>query len=413
MERTIYSAPFVWCKKSKLLNDAFIITAGSNIIDVKTSLQTNERSNYKIISFPDAIILPGLINAHTHLNLSVMRGNFKPTRDITRWFSQLVAFRQSMSADDFNSSYEIGMKESIQKGITTIADITDMGTAYSITKKYGLRAVLFYEILGMKEDFYLPRLNEKIQILEIFPEDELIKPGFSPHSPYTVSLKLFQLSKEVASKYNLQMHIHLSETTDEVKFTKSGKGRIFNYLKETDFINSDYVPPGISPTKYLNKIGMFDKPLVLSHCNYLDEEDMEIIKASSSSVIFCPRSHSFFKHNNHPFKKMLSLGINVALGTDSLASNSTLSILDELKFLMKHHSDINIEELLEMATINGAKALELKNKIGTIEPNKCADLTAINISNKSANPLRAIFNKDSKVIATIVNGKILHLDRGL
>ena len=411
MERIIFSAPFVWCCKNKFLKDAFVIVEKNTIVDVRTSLNPDEKSNLKIISFPNTIILPGFVNAHTHLNLSILKGKIKPTRNITKWFKKLILLRQSMSTYDFNSSYEIGVKESIQDGTTTVADITDMGTAYSIMKKYGLRAVLFYEILGMKEDFYLPRLSEKIQILEGFPEDELIKPGLSPHSPYTVSPELFHLCKEIASKYNLNLHIHLSETVDEVKFTKFGKGRIFNFLKETDFINSDYVPPRISPTKYLREIGMFDKPLVLAHCNYLDEEDMEIIKASGSSVVFCPSSHSFFKHKNHPFKKLISLGINVALGTDSLSSNSTLSILDELKFLMKHYPDIDIEELLEMATINGAKALELENKIGTIEPNKCADLIAINIGNKSTNPLRAIFNKDSKVIATIVNGKILHSDK--
>jgi len=408
MEKIIYSAPFVWCKKHTLLRNAFIFVDGKTVIDIKTSLQPDEKNNHKIINFRDAIILPGLINAHTHLNLSIMKGKFRPTHYITRWFKRLVSLRQLISPEEFNRSYEMGIKESLKSGTTTIADITDMGTAYFIVKEYGLRAILFYEILGMKEDFYLPRLNEKIAILNNFFQDDLIKPGFSPHSPYSVSPNLFKLSKEIAEKYNLKLHIHLSETKDEIDFIKYGKGKMYRFNKRIGFIDSDYVPPRVSPTKYLKEIGMFDRPLLLAHCNYLDEEDIEIIRASGSSVAFCPRSHSFFKHKNHPFKKLMSLGVNVALGTDSLASNNTLSILDELKFLMKNHSDVDIELLLEMATINGAKALGLEERIGTIEQNKCADFTVIKIGNNFFNPLSAICNKNSQAIATIVNGKILY-----
>ncbi len=410
MERIIYSAPFLWCKKNVLLKDSFIITEKNKIVDIRNSLSTDEKNDSKVINFRDAIILPGFINTHTHLNLSILKGKLRSTKYISRWFKKIILRTALMSTEKLNRSYEMGVKESIASGTTTIADITDLETAYSIMKKYGDRAILFYEVRGMKEDRYLPEIKKKKKILEKFPEDKLVKPGLSPHSPYSASQKLFDLSREIADKYNLKLHIHLSETKEEIEYIKFRKGKLYRLQQFFRFNDPNFAPQGVSPTKYLRRIGVFDRPLLLAHCNYLNDEDMEIIKASKSSVAFCPRSHSFFKHKSHPFKRLLSLGVNVALGTDSLASNCSLSILDELEFLKKQHPKVDNEVFLEMATINGAKALEQDDKIGTIEPNKCADFTVVRINNNVDDPLSEIFQDSSNVIATVVNNKILYSD---
>ena len=142
----------------------------------------------------------------------------------------------------------------------------------------------------------------------------------------------------------------------------------------------NWTPPGLDPVSYLEQSGVLESPVLLIHCNYLDGDSMRKILSSRSSVVYCPRSHNFFGHTNHPVRELLDLGVNVALGTDSLASNDSLSVLDEMRFLFQSRKDLKAEEIFRMATLNGAAALGFGSTLGRLRRGHWADLTVLRLA---------------------------------
>ncbi len=184
-------------------------------------------------------------------------------------------------------------------------------------------------------------------------------------------------------------------------------------LKDRDMLDN-WSHPGLRPVAYLHNMGILKDNWLLVHCNYITEEEMEDIRISGSSVVFCPRSHKFLGHQNHPFRKFMECGINVALGTDSLASNESLSILDEMKFLYENHKDVRPQDILYMGTAAGAVALRMENKVGKLEPGFEADITAIKLpEEKASNVYDGLLSKDSECIFTVVSGSVCYDKYGL
>jgi cytosine/adenosine deaminase-related metal-dependent hydrolase len=204
--------------------------------------------------------------------------------------------------------------------------------------------------------------------------------------------------------------IHIAETLCEIEFLQKGTGKIRNFREEFG-MPPQWVPPGMSPVRYLNHLGLFERPATLIHGNYVPEEDFDIIALSDSSIVFCPRSHRYFGHKEHPFLKMLENGINVALGTDSLISSPTLSVLDEMKFIRKEYPNLKSNIILKMATINGLKALSLPEDIGPFAPGCQADFVGVTVPENETNeldsPLSMIISEESEVIFSMAAGKIL------
>ena len=167
--------------------------------------------------------------------------------------------------------------------------------------------------------------------------------------------------------------------------------------------------PGLSPINYLNKIGFLNNECILIHCNYLTEDEIGTIEKSKSNVVFCPRSHEFFRHKEHPFSLLKDRGINIALGTDSLASNDTLSILDEMKFIRSSYPEIEPNYIFRMGTIAGAVALQMDDHIGQLHPGYYADVAVIDFqSTDISNIYDGIFSQDSECVLTIVAGEICY-----
>jgi len=184
----------------------------------------------------------------------------------------------------------------------------------------------------------------------------------------------------------------------------SGTGEFRNFLEQLGISVENWQPPRTTPVKYMHNLGVLGSSPLLAHCNYLEESDIPLLK--NSSVVFCPRSHNYFYHRNHPFEKLLKAHVNVALGTDSLASNDSLSMLDEIKFLHKTHKYISPVTLLEMATLNGAKALKLKAQIGALQRGWQADIIVLKIPTGADKVVERIFAEESENIFTMVAGKI-------
>ncbi|HHT9130470.1 MAG TPA: amidohydrolase family protein, partial [Candidatus Brocadiaceae bacterium] len=332
----------------------------------------------KIIDLGNAVILPGLINTHTHLDLTNLHRRIKPTNNFTHWIFQLLAARTRWKDEKYISSIEKGIKLSVEAGTTTIADIANTSHSFSALKKSPLRKIVYKEIIDL-DPSHAKDVMEKIQWeLSTITTDDLFRIGLSPHAPYSVSRELYRAVSQLARETNMPVCTHIAETEDEIEFLEKGTGNFPILLRQIRAMNNNWQPPGLSPIKYLNETGLLGNHPLLIHCNYITDDEITLIKSSGASVAFCPRSHHFFSHTNHPVQRLLDAGISVGLGTDSLASNDTLSILDEMKFLF-HHYPILPKALLFMATLNGAKSLGLELQVGRIKEGFEADLCGIRL----------------------------------
>ena len=177
---------------------------------------------------------------------------------------------------------------------------------------------------------------------------------------------------------------------------------------------NDWKPPGLKPVNYMKNIGFLENGCILVHCNYLKGEEVDNIEKSNSTIVFCPRSHKYFRHKDHPFYKLGNRDINIALGTDSLASNDSLSILDEMKYIYTQHKTAKPQDILYMGTIAGAIALRLNNKIGKLEEGYDADIAVIDFKNKMVtNIYDGLFSQDSECVLTVVSGTVCYDKHGV
>jgi cytosine/adenosine deaminase-related metal-dependent hydrolase len=235
----------------------------------------------------------------------------------------------------------------------------------------------------------------------------LARHGIAPHAPYSTSREIYQWSIRIATGLRLPLSTHAAETREEAEFLRTGQGEFREYLLRLGVSLDGWHPPGTGPIRYLADLGFLKACTQLVHCNYPLDNDIELLMGTN--VVFCPRSQAYLGHTEHPYRKLLERGITVALGTDSLASNYSLSVLDEMKFV--HSQDARPDLLLEMATIAGAKAMGMADTVGTLEPGKFADFCTI-CPPRGATRFEDIFSPDSTVRATAVGGTIVWRNHG-
>jgi cytosine/adenosine deaminase-related metal-dependent hydrolase len=200
---------------------------------------------------------------------------------------------------------------------------------------------------------------------------------------------------------------HLHETLDEIAFTERGEGTLHAWLAPLGFLPRDWRPAGLRPIPMLAAAGFFAGPVLVGHGNYLDDADIAILARSGSSVAFCPRSHAFFKHTGHPWRRLLAAGVNVCLGTDSLASCPSLSVLDEARFIMAHEPDADPRTLLAMATRNGARSLNLESEVGDLREGLAAAACIVGPLPPTGDPLSAIMAGEGTIVGRVGGGDSL------
>lgn len=362
----------------------------------------------KIIDLGNAILLPGLINLHTHLDLTNLHNRIKPTHNFTHWVFQLIGARMRWKEENYIDSIVKGVGYCVEAGTTTVADIAHTKHSFSVLKKSPLRKIVYQEVIDLNPDHAEEIIKKTLTELSLVTRDNLFHTGISPHAPYSVSQELYQALAEIAQSKKISLCTHIAETRDEIEFLTKGTGNFPVFLRQIRAIPDSWQPPGLTPIHYLNKTGILKAKPVLIHCNYVTDEEISLINSCGASVAFCPRSHNFFGHANHPIKKLLRAEVNVGLGTDSLASNDTLSIVDEMKFLYSHY-ELPLKTILSMATINGAKALGLESKIGQIKENFEADLCGIGIQDcPSEGVYHKLMDTASRNIFTMIAGNICH-----
>ncbi len=409
MTKVIHRAKFILAEPDLLLQNAAIHISGSGHIS-HIGIWQNSIPNpeAEVVDWGSAVIMPGLVNAHTHLELTSFCDQLTQFDSFTDWILQLIQQRRTWTHEQFLSSAKEGARLSLASGTTLAGDISSSGMGWQAAKDVILRRVVFEEVIALSKEQTNQVVSQLKLSLKLSDPNPLLTHGISPHAPYSVSPNLYRQTAELARSQGMLLATHVAETKAELQFLQAGTGEFKDFLTRMGVLTPGWEPPKIHPISYLDSLEVLGRFCLLVHCNYLDQNALRKILGSQSTVVYCPRSHEFFGHEDHPVRELLDLGINVALGTDSLASNTSLSVLDEMRFLFRKRKDLKPEEIFRTATINGAIALNCDNTLGLLRNGYSADMTVLELPpNLDYRQLiTKVLEGAGECIATIVQGQI-------
>lgn len=366
-----------------------------------------------------AAILPGLVNCHSHLEITAMRGQLDDSEhDFRTWLLKLNDIRSKMSEQEILASALCGASEGAAAGVTCFGDVGRFGKAgMEALKTAGLRGIVFQETEFSPDNSTAQ--NDLAALLQRFEKlqgssTSLVEAGISPHSPYTVSRKLMEGIAEFTSRNKTKLAVHAAESDDECRLLVDGSGFFREIYRK---FNIDWEVPRCTPIEFLAATGILETKPLLIHCVAANERDIELIAESGSRIAHCPKSNAKLGHGLAPLEKFLNTSIAVGLGSDSVASNNVCDILEESRFAAlaaRSHPErkrfMSADEMLRLATIGGARALGLGDRIGTLEAGKDADITAVSLDNIAQQPVNDInaalvFSSNARdVCLTIVAG---------
>jgi aminodeoxyfutalosine deaminase len=325
----------------------------------------------------DVAVLPGLVNAHTHLDLTGLRWAVPHAGSFTDWLRAVIRHRRGRGPAAIDADVRAGLAECVRAGTTLLGDISADGASWDVLATSGIRAVVFRELLGLPRDRADAALAAARRWLDEHPATPTCRPGLSPHAPYSVRADLFGRAAILAGPHNAALAIHLAETADELELLGHRRGPFVAFLKELGV----WDPEGLaeSPAEVVQAVSWGERiPRLFIHGNYLRPDDPV---PPGATVVYCPRTHAFFGHPPHPFRELLARGVRVALGTDSLASNPDLDLLAEARFLRRLDPELPGALLLRLATLAGAEALGWAGETGSLEAGKSADLAVVPLTN--------------------------------
>jgi cytosine/adenosine deaminase-related metal-dependent hydrolase len=316
-------------------------------------------------------LLPGLVNAHTHLDLTGLRGKCPPSPDFIDWLRAVVRHRRAQTPEQVQADVRAGLAELLRFGTTLVGDIAAGGASWEALAGAALRAVVYYELVGLPDDRLFPGLRAAWSWLRTHPGSGTCRPAWSPHAPYSVSRTLLAATRNQSRSSSLPLAIHLAETLEEKQLLETRSGPFVPLLQELDVWAPSQLAGDWDDALRLTAGG---SPVSYVHANYLP---VGVALPPSSTIVFCPRTHAAFSHPPHRFPDLLERGIRVALGTDSLASNPDLDVLAETRFAHERYSQVSGEALLRMATLSGAEALGWDHDTGSLAAGKSADMVVL------------------------------------
>jgi cytosine/adenosine deaminase-related metal-dependent hydrolase len=400
--------------------------AGS-IVDVGKFDELKRRNTGEIVDLAEQALLPGLINAHCHFDYTCLRGKIPPQRTFADWIRAINAEKARLSPKDYLSSINEGFAEAKRFGTTTVANLTAFPDL--IPQIHApIRTWWFAELIDVRASKHANEIVDlAIESLRQARSEPVLSVaeggapwGLAPHALFTASENLYERCEEIARHENVLLTTHLAESREEMEMFRDASGPLYEFMKRIgrpmdDCGNEtplerflDLIDRGGSPNRpQAIEVNRPYLPWIVAHLNELAESDFELLEKSNVKfpVVHCPRSHEYFKHNQFPFKRLHSLGFNISLGTDSLASNENLSLFEEMRAFQRSEPGISPDEILKMATVNPAMALHREKMIGRIRPGFWADLIAIPCG-QGDDLFGEIVGFEGQVDSVMVNGKL-------
>jgi len=384
-----------------LIKNGRILTTGP-----AESLQRSFSRN-KVVDLHEAIVMPGLVNVHTHLEIPSLHEKIA-AGTYSSWVLNLLKIKRSLSQRDYRTAATENIRSLLESGTTTIGEISTHRTSPKLLAESGLRAHVFQEIISMDPAKGTPSPASLLQ-----RDRSLIRFVLSPHSPHTVSEQALGVIRDLQERKHFRLSMHAAETKAEGRLLRREKGDLDRLYSAAGW-RREWSPEAPSSIALLGRIGILGPSLLLVHAVDVSDKDIAMIKRSDTAVSHCPRSNHSLHVGTMPLKKMLDAGIPVGLGTDSLASVPTLNLWDEMRFAYNLHrkNGISPQDILYLATMGGAKALGMEKEIGSLESGKKADIIAVPLPRKNTGDIRSdLLRETESSIMTMVNGKILHMDK--
>ena len=390
------------------IEDGAVLLSKNRVIAAGAWNELSSHASGTVTDLGAAILLPGLVNAHCHLDYTDMTG-LPPQKQFPDWIKALLALKAGASYTDYAEAWLRGAGMLARTGTTTVADVEAVPELLpDVWSSTPLRVFSFLEMTGVKSQRppaqILRETAAKLKSLEAAGGSA----GLSPHALYSTNPALLRLTAALARRRQWRVTTHVAESSAEHEMYVGRRGPLFDWLKS----QRDMSDCGAhSPVQQVRRCGLLGKNCLAIHANYIDDADIAALAESGSSVVHCPRSHAYFGHAPFRFAELSAAGVNVCLGTDSLASmlvrrgKAELNMFTEMKFFAEAHPGVSPETIVRMATQNGARALGWEQQAGRIGPQALADLIAIPFRGKSEDAWSAVVHHDGPVATAMINGE--------
>jgi aminodeoxyfutalosine deaminase len=365
------------------IRDGWISVEGGRVAAVGRRLDRNVELGARDVDLGSVVILPGLVNAHTHLELSYLRGRVSPARAFVDWIREVMAARRQRpdpNAPEIMDGVQRAIAEALAFGTAVIGDISNTLVTVAPLDGSPLAAVVFYELIAFNPDDAAALVDAAYGRIGSHTASDRVRISLAAHAPYSVAPSIFRaIQRVLEGRDELPRSIHLSESAEEVEFIRSGSGPWRTLLDEVGSWNPAWKIPAVSPVQYLDGEAFLDGRLLAVHGVQMTRDDLNRLRTRGTTLVACPRSNRDTGAGAPPIAEFYASGVRVAVGTDSLASTPDLNLFAELAEMRALAPAVPAAALLESATRNGAEALGFESDYGTIAPGKLARLMAIDV----------------------------------
>jgi cytosine/adenosine deaminase-related metal-dependent hydrolase len=391
-----------------------VFIAENKIVAVGTAEDLMRDSNEQVQDLGDVALMPGLINAHCHLDYTILRRAIDPPKSFSAWVQRINAIKRSLGPEDYLKSIARGFTECVKWGTTTVCTIESFPELMPHMPTPPIRTWWFYEMIDVRhrvttDDVVAGALGffqNRTGTLSNF--------GLSPHAPFTASVDLYRLSNDCAQAFSMPLTTHVAESSEEMEMFREARGALYAFLAGIGRPMQDC--GSTSPFSHLWQAGAINAQWILVHMNELTEEDFGVLESlprtARPTIVHCPSSHRYFNHRRFAWDRLQQMGVNLCVGTDSLASCDSLSLLDEIRFLKRLEPQLSSEELLRTVTRAPARALRREGTLGVLKEGALADLIAVPVSGTVEDVHDQIVHHSRSVPWMMIDGKILENANG-
>jgi cytosine/adenosine deaminase-related metal-dependent hydrolase len=393
------------------IENGVVVVSGNKVRAVGPWTDFQSHSDDKVLDLGDVILLPGLVNAHCHLDYTDMAGELPPPTTFTDWIPLITAAKTAWSYAEYAHSWLHGAHMLVKTGTTTVADIESMPDLLpEVWDATPLRVFSFLEMTGIRAK-RKPRdiLNEAVEKIDSLAHARCSS-SLSPHAPYSTLPELLRLTAGLARKKKWRVTTHIAESAEEFEMFAHARGKMFDWMKRNERDHSDCGHG--SPVKHFARNKMLGENLIAAHVNMLAHGDARLLGRHGVHVVHCPRSHAYFRHPPFLRERLDNAGVNLCLGTDSLATTRKigkqkpeLNMFEEMRLLAATDKSISPPEILRMATVNGARALGLAGQAGELSENASADLIAVPSGKNSGDIYETVLAHAGNVSASMIDGR--------
>ncbi len=393
------------------IENGAVAFSGGRILGVGRWKDVQKKFSGDIVDLGETVLLPGLINAHCHLDYTEMAGLFPPRKSFCDWIKLITTEKAHWTFSDYATSWINGARQLLHSGTTTVADIEAVPELLpDVWNATPLRVLSLLEMTGVKSR-RKPELilRDALDVLSELQHGRSSS-GLSPHAPYSTTPALLRHVAGVARKRKLRVATHVAESATEFEMFRNASGELHHWLTKNNRDMSDC--GGVSPVQLLARHNSLGSHLMAIHVNYLARGDARLLAQKQTSVVHCPRSHDFFSHAEFPFATLQHAGVNICLGTDSLATirkkprqTIELNMFEEMRTFATKHEDVSPEMILKMATVNGARAIGQQGKLGELKRGALADIIALPFSGNVGEASSAVLHHQGDVAASLIGGE--------